>query len=309
MGGPSVKNWSTGGNDGGENTRQKKEYILQRSQKIKRTKAITRYASPAILCVIFFGGRSFFLRSIFFGGKRFSKKKSRSDFFFGRMQNFLYNIFSAADLVRRRQIIRLWHSVYPVNRKRHHRPADIFEEFISTILYEPCIFKMRSNHFCCFGRGSDALQVPYIMLEKDERAFLVQLFAEREAHFAVLKQFANQEFNFETKELTVVKQTWRREIVREFAWLVMAKQSALLVSELIAAVQRVLLSAKGKADLFVSALHFGIQGVTHLKEVPCWDLDWYDEHEEARVAKAMPTPAPAGPGLAERKNNKLPTRP
>ena len=200
------------------------------------------------------------------------------------MENFLYGIFSG-DIGRRRQIIRLWHSPYPVNKKRHQRLADVFEEFITSILYEPCIFKMRVNHFCCFARGAEAFQVPYTMLEKVERDFLVQLFAERQQHFVVIKQFANQEFNFETKELTVVKQTWKREIVREFAWLVMTKPSALIISELIVAVQRILLSARGKADLFVSALHFGIQGVTFVKEVPCWDLDWFDEHEEAKVGR------------------------
>lgn len=194
------------------------------------------------------------------------------------LQTFLYGIFSS-DIVRRRQIIMLWHSPYPVDKKRHQRIADVFEEFILSILYEPCIFKMRSDHFCCLSRGSEALRVPYTMLEKNERNFLKEMFRQRNAHFKVQKQFANGEFNYETGLILHVKQTWKREIVREFAWLVMKRNSPIMTTELITALQRIMLD-RGKCDLFLSALHYGIQGVEFVKEVPCWDLDWFDRHEE-----------------------------
>ena len=195
------------------------------------------------------------------------------------LDTFLYNIFSS-DTVRRRQLIKLWHSPYPVDKKRHVRLCDVFEEFLTNVLYEPCTFKMRSDHFCCLSRGSDTMRIPYIMLEKQERSFLVQLFEERKEHFSIVKIFANNEFNFETTTGFTFKQTWKREIVREFGAIIGAMRNGWIQAELIAAVQRIMLKhLHGKRDLFLSAFHYGLQNGM-VKEVPCWNLDWYDRHEE-----------------------------
>ncbi|MBX9637681.1 MAG: hypothetical protein K2Q45_09050 [Nitrosomonas sp.] len=156
----------------------------------------------------------------------------------------------------------------------------MFEEFIVAVLYETCTFKMRGDHFCCLNQGVNHLRVPYIYLDKPERDFLVRMFEEQKQHFSVIKYFANNEFNFETSTGFTFKQTWKREIVREFADIVVSIKNGWILTELIAAVQKIMVRhLKGKRDIFLAALHHGLQGGS-VKEIPCWNLDWYDKHEE-----------------------------
>jgi hypothetical protein len=188
---------------------------------------------------------------------------------------FLYQVFCHHKIIRRRQIIRLWHSPFlGFDAKRHKRPAHVFADFITTILYEPTVLKITRNHFCCFDRGSQVYQVPHSLLDHQELDYLDQLLQQNK-----VKRYLNGDFVCQVADaVTEVKQTWRRELVREFAWQLLAKQSCYLLSEMICAVQSLMLVKKG--DLFLAALHFGLQNTSVIKEVPCWHLDWYDWHEE-----------------------------
>lgn len=188
---------------------------------------------------------------------------------------FLYQLFSHHKILRRKQIIKLWHSPFTgFDAKKHTRPSEIFAEFIQTVLYKPVVLKLHKLHLCCFDRGSQVYQVPYNVLDKDELDFLDSLLAQNKS-----KRYMNGDFTCEITNGVIVKQSWRREVVREFAWLLVAKQSMYLLSELICAVQWLLLNVK-QGDLFLGALHYGLQRPSVVKEVPCWHLDWYDYHEE-----------------------------
>jgi len=201
---------------------------------------------------------------------------------------FLYQLFSNYKIIRRRQLIKLWHSPFlGFDAKRHTRPGQAFADFMSTILYQPAQLKLRKTHLCCLDRGSQTYSIPYTLLDPSELDFLDLLLTQNKA-----KRYLNGDFTCEIQERVAIKQSWRREIVREFVWLAVAKQSAYLVSELIFAVQSLILNVKAN-DLFLAALHYGLQNTSVIKEVPCWHLDWYDYHEEdiANLAHA------SGPNL------------
>jgi hypothetical protein len=211
-------------------------------------------------------------------------------------RNFFYRIF-AQDANQRRLILKHWHATYPVCRKRHTRLADIFQEFVVDILYEPIQFKLRVNHFCLFAAGKPSLAIQFDWLKEKDRKFIVyNIFAERKQLFKTVKQFENNQFalddfihdptpNVHPYE-RVVDPIWQREIVRDFVWLVFSRKESYMVLEMIAALQEIMTShSVGKRDVFVCALHSGLQGRTNIREVLCWNNSTADVHSEEDYQK------------------------
>lgn len=215
----------------------------------------------------------------------------------GDFRSFFFRVF-CQDAAQRRKILMHYHNPYPVCKKRHTRLADVFQEFIVDILYEPIEFKLRADHFCFFARGKQSLGVYYKWLKDKERAFIVhKVFANRKTLFKTIKHFENNQFAFDgfihdtTKGKHAYEQLcdpmWQRELVRDFAWLVFAKRNEpFIVLELIAALQEIMITHPvGKRDVFLCNLHNGLQGTCNIKEVLCWNLEPYDIHTEEDYQK------------------------
>ncbi len=214
-------------------------------------------------------------------------------------RSFFFQIFNQ-DTSLRRKILMQYHNPYPVCKKRHLRLADVFQEFIVDLLYEPVEFKLRTDHFCFFARGKPSLGVHYKWLKEKERSFIVyKAFANRKTLFKSMKQFENNQFAFEgfvhdpkphdNKHAyeQLCDPMWQRELVRDFAWLVFAKRTeSFVVLELIAALQEIMISHPvGKRDVFLCNLHNGLQGTCNVREVLCWNLEPYDIHSEEDYQK------------------------
>ena len=200
----------------------------------------------------------------------------------------------------------MWHSPYPLDPKRHKRVADVFEEFIVHLMYEKVEFKLRNDHFCFFGQGTKALSVRYTWLDDYDRAFISnQIYAHRETLFKenVLHDtgyFNLEGFIYNPKNVLVpvsrhrdtseshtgiCSYVWQRELMRDFAWLVMSKYVH-LSCELLIALQKLMVDHPlGKKDIFLATLHSGVQGTINIYRVPCWGLSDADVHPEDAFQK------------------------
>lgn len=189
--------------------------------------------------------------------------------------------------LQRRTYLKHWHVSYRSEYlKKPPRLALLFAEFISSILYEPVSFKVTQDYFSFFGRGASAFFVYYKWLEqKEDRDFLVYTcFAHCETYFKTIKVYENNAFLLESfvfdSDPRICNVIWRRELVRDFVWMIFSKKKEQwLVKELIVAMQMVIVD-KGKKDIFLSALHDGLQGMTNLHHVLCWGLDHNHLHPE-----------------------------
>lgn len=219
----------------------------------------------------------------------------------GQFRDFFYQIF-ASDVVRRRAILKQWHNPYPTCKKKHARLADVYEEFICHLMYEPVRFKLRLDHFCLYGNGCDALSVRTQWLQPKERSFVVySVFAERERLFKTRKEFENNQFHFEDFAhdppgmvtgaagfTAICDPMWQRQLMRDFVWLVLAKDSSgFMVLELIMAMQNLMYTHRmARGDVFLASLHNGLQGMSNVKEVLCWGNDENDLHSEEWYSKS-----------------------
>ena len=78
-------------------------------------------------------------------------------------------------------------------------------------------------------------------------------------------QFDYSEFVYDCNNIPLV---WRQQIVRDFVWMVAKKNDPFFTSELISAVQWIMIRRKEK-DLFLKHIHSGLQKQCHLEEVLC----------------------------------------
>jgi hypothetical protein len=194
---------------------------------------------------------------------------------------FLFRIL--ADPTQRRNILIRWHSVQPVTVKgKTARLADIFETFIQTILYEPVAFHLNADRFYVFGQH---LPIRYEWLPKAERDFLISLFANRMTLFKSRKEYENNQFDLSgftfEGERDMVSHIWRRQIVRDFVWMVAAKNVNYIVAELVASIQGVLLNKP--ANVFLGCVNDALQGRMRLSEVLAWNHTDTDEHPEVAL--------------------------
>lgn len=190
------------------------------------------------------------------------------------VEMFMYRIFG--DPTTRRQILCRWQSVKTVPGKRL---ATYFEQFITTLLYEPVSFHMFADRFHVLG---ETLPIRYEWVSNLDRDTLVNMFAHRQTLFRIRKEYENNQFDFNTftfeGEKQLINLIWRRQLVRDFAWMVASKNIPCVVLEFIGALQSITLSRSG--DVFVSALHDAMQGSSALDEVLAWDHSQSDIHPE-----------------------------
>lgn len=203
-----------------------------------------------------------------------------------RLRTLMYDLF-ADDPRRRISLVKLWHSPWiNASKKLHSRLANVFEEFVTLLLYDPLSFRLRTDRFCLLGNGCDALAIRYDWLHrKAERAVIIDAFAERKTLFRTVKEFGQQfacdDYQGVGSTVGWINPVWRREMVRDFAWMCLAKGDSYIVVELIAALQGCMLEhVQGRKDVFLSALHHGMQNMSNVKEVLCFGLTSWDRHPE-----------------------------
>lgn len=189
---------------------------------------------------------------------------------------FLYRIL--ADPQQRRKILIRWHSV-AYAKEKVTRLADIFESFIHTILYEPMEFHLFADRLHVFG---PLLPIRFEWLSQADCTFLINLYACRVNLFKSRKEYENNQFDYSNftfgGEREMVSFIWRRQIVRDFVWMVAAKNVNYMVAELIVSIQGVLLHKPG--NMFLNAIHQGLQGRVLLSEVLAWNNADKDDHPE-----------------------------
>ncbi len=199
---------------------------------------------------------------------------------------FFYGLFGESTK-RRRFILMNWHTKVAV-APTTPRLACLFETFIKRVLlYDgPARFSMRGDHFCLLDAHD--LRIPYTWLTDEERHFIVySVYGHRKSLFGSVKRYENnefllEEFHHDSPQLYDAS-VWGREMVRDFCWLAAAKRQAFLVHELIVALQNLMTNhGRGRRDVFLKALHDGLQGTCELARVPCWGLEAFDLHPEER---------------------------
>lgn len=187
------------------------------------------------------------------------------------LQLFLYRTFGSSE--GRRRILFRWHQT---EYCKHERLADAFEEFICAILYHPVVLHLTHDQFHVFGEQY-AIRYEWLT-EKIDKDTLVNMARDGEALFRSARRLHNHQFHFSQtihEEQKLVCWTWKRQIVRDFVWMVCSKDkkdsnmAATAIQELIVALQRAQMQHTG--DVFLRDLEQGVQGRTKLSEVLCWD--------------------------------------
>jgi hypothetical protein len=228
------------------------------------------------------------------------------------MRQFFHGLFGVPKT--RRRLLVAWQQSIPVTRKRYTRLADFFQEFLVHILYESVALRLRKDHFCLFGNGSDMLSVRLAWLAPTERSFLAEAVVPRRTElFRSVQRYANGDVSLEgfvhdprpTDEpyVSIVDPVWRREIVRDFASLLLLSAGAGAgggVLELALALQRIMVG-RGDGDLFVTALHGALQrhdSHDALRDVTCWAVSvpglmgcGWDRHSEDEWQRKQHYPA------------------
>lgn len=189
---------------------------------------------------------------------------------------FFHRVF----FLQRGALLQYWHTRKA--KAEYTRLSDEFYAFMRAILYEPVCFRMLNDYMLVFG---PTLPIRYTFFTKSEdRAFLLSLFADRQNVFKVRKEHDDNVFDY--SQLTFIKDNdlvdipTRRALLREFVWMCCKTNEAYILVNVVAALQRILVSKEGKGDVFVGAIHQAIQGRCFLKEVVCWDNSPYDEYPE-----------------------------
>jgi len=194
-----------------------------------------------------------------------------------------------------------------LNKKRHHRPADVLYEFITTVLYEPIKFSVCENHFQLLGDGCKALSVHFNWLDTEDKLFLQKnVFANGKSYFdtciigennhirfdkfkhnppGMILSPVDKSVNISDSHTSIFSFVWQREIVRDFVWLILHKAQKegepVLKNELILALSKINQEHPyGSRDLFISALFQGVCGQLNIHQVQCWGFSSVDIHPE-----------------------------
>lgn len=148
------------------------------------------------------------------------------------------------------------------------RMACNFHRFLSTMLFGTLEFHLRSDGFVLFG---DQYPIRYDWLTAEDKRFCIRLHRLGNNAFAQCKEFQSGQIDFSqplVKEDIVFSSIWRKQLVRDLAWIVFGLQNRVLISELIAAVQWLMIE-KPVMNSFLVDLHLGLQGRLKLAEVLC----------------------------------------
>ncbi len=180
-------------------------------------------------------------------------------------------------LPQRRSILFKWQHM----RKSANAPrlANAFEAFVHMLMYQSVSIHFMSDQLLVFG---EQYPIMFDWLSDDDLAFMARVFEHRHTIFKIAREHSDRQYDYfglriENEDLLLPCIT-RKQLVRDFVWLVADTWEPFYVTELVVALQWILIARP--TDVFLSHLAEGLQGRCNLKEVPCWGLTLWDTHPE-----------------------------
>ena len=173
---------------------------------------------------------------------------------------FLYRVLAHPNL--RTRCIRYWHDAF----------VEKYDVLIQKILLERACVVVFANRFSVFGTST---AVSRSILHKTDAAYMDQL-VKRDA-FKSTKKCINGEYEYaglvEVDEHSIVTSTWRRQLVRDLAWLIESKKEPALIVSLIVALQTLMMeyTVMSAHGAFIRRLHAALQGRCRLDQIICGD--------------------------------------
>lgn len=196
-------------------------------------------------------------------------------------KRFLYSCFAQSDT--RALILKHWHARHP--KEEQERPSHYFFDFIREVLYEPLEFHLYRDYFTVFGPKWPVYKRWFVSGQQvfDKMHLCsADLFDER-------KEYENKHYDFSrpkgNADGQIVTREVRRQLVRDFVWMVWEAKDEDLWQEVIAAIQSVQRDDCHKqalGDRFLSNLESACQSPqrVRIKEVQCWNNSEEDLHTE-----------------------------
>ena len=196
-------------------------------------------------------------------------------------KRFLYTCFGLPEI--RAIILQNWHARQPKEEK--DRVSEYFADFIRDVLYEPLAFHLYKDYFTIVGHKWPVYKRWFISgQEVFDKMYLesVNLFDER-------KEYENKQYDFSKPKDGCDKEVFtrevRRQLVRDFVWMVWEQKDAGMWQEMIAAIQSVQRDPRYKtalSDRFLSSLESACQSPHRIRimEVQCWNNSQEDLHTE-----------------------------
>lgn len=168
-----------------------------------------------------------------------------------------------------------WHCLAP--KKEVESISRHFANFIKSILYEEARFCLYKTHFTLFGQHWPVYKTWFV----NSKSVWEQFERDPEKLFRKRKQCPNGDYIYEdtvVPAVQVITRECRRQLVRDFVWLIRDTEHYGLWLQLLMALQDVLRYHAARGDVWLAALHQACQGQCNLDEVPCWDVCHTDVH-------------------------------
>lgn len=170
---------------------------------------------------------------------------------------------------RRKRLVLQWFNQSMQEKIKMNSLSEQLYHFIDTLLFSPFSFELHHDH-CSFIHG---YRIPYTLMIKEERAFLVHCYAYRDELWKKISTGKNGEFSLSHCTYNLKQDCiWQRQLVRDFCWSIKEQRHV----DLLIALQSLL---KSKPDVFLLAVMEAIQS-ENLARLPCWGFHFYDRHPE-----------------------------
>lgn len=190
------------------------------------------------------------------------------------IKNFLKGIF--IDPFKRRHFLFFLHSIRP--KSQYERLAHPYSDFLNAIMYGEMKLHIQFNSFHFFG---PSLPIQYKWLNNEQCGMINEMVKQRELLFKTKKEYQNDQcdyYDMVFPEQDFIKLYHRRQLARDFVWLIYHKKQPYMLLELIAAIQSILVVHN--SDVFMATLHQALQGRCLITEVPCWNIVEWDKHPD-----------------------------
>lgn len=150
-------------------------------------------------------------------------------------KHFLYSCFVVPET--RAVILKNWHARYPKEEKE--RVSEYFADFIRDVLYEPLQFHLYRDYFTIFGHRWPVNKRWFVQ----GQSIFEQMHLNSADLFAERKEYENKQYDFSKPKdachYDVMTKEVRRQLLRDFVWMVWEQKHPSLWEEMIAAIQDV----------------------------------------------------------------------
>lgn len=183
----------------------------------------------------------------------------------------------------RRQILKHWHALTPKTVVIRDHLAD----FINVLLYRPATLVVYKTHMQVFvGENTWSIYRKWLVTTTTTNHIWQIMETYAKEIFQHCKYCQNDEYVFSLPNFSmedIFTRECRRQLVRDFCWMIREKNNHSLWIHFIISVQTVLNTPPGSKDVWLNTLHHACQGQCNLDEVPCWDLTPLDVHSSVAM--------------------------